>query len=164
MKEARRPEVNKKRIPCPAEKNYKIATRSGSRVLMTKNCKTSKLEKIRFFKNKKIGSILIPSLSSMKSKPQEKPLAPDREHQTCQNMRAAAKSFFYIALIRIHPSLNADPDPAIHLNTHPDPDKNIFEWMRSSRVVRASDSQCQWQLSWFRSQHPPTQWNRRGGR
>ncbi len=38
-------------------------------------------------------------------------------------------------------------------------------WMRSSRVVRASDSQwrSRSQLSWVRSQPPPTQWNLRGG-
>jgi hypothetical protein len=36
------------------------------------------------------------------------------------------------------------------------------QWMRSSRVVRAAESQCR-QLSWVRSQHPPTQWNLRGG-
>jgi hypothetical protein len=37
--------------------------------------------------------------------------------------------------------------------------------MRSSRVVRASDSQCRKsQLSWVQSQHPPTQLNLMGGR
>ncbi len=35
-------------------------------------------------------------------------------------------------------------------------------WMRSSRVIRASPSQC-W-LSWVHSQHPPKQRNLRGGR
>ncbi len=40
-------------------------------------------------------------------------------------------------------------------------------WMRSSRVVRASGRQVSMpksQQSWVRSQHPPTQWNLRGGR
>ncbi len=38
-------------------------------------------------------------------------------------------------------------------------------WMRSSRMVRAAGCQCQSRNSpWIRSQHPPTQWNLRGGR
>jgi len=36
--------------------------------------------------------------------------------------------------------------------------------MRSSRVVRASGCQCLCRNSWVQSQHPPTQWNLRGGR
>ncbi len=37
--------------------------------------------------------------------------------------------------------------------------------MRFNRVVRASDSQCRSRnCPGFRSQHPPTQWNLRGGR
>jgi hypothetical protein len=47
----------------------------------------------------------------MKSKPQEKPLAPERKHQAFQNMRAAASLFFNIPWFWIHTSLNADPDP-----------------------------------------------------
>jgi hypothetical protein len=36
---------------------------------------------------------------------------------------------------------------------------------RSTQVVRASDCQCQKsQHSWVQSQHPPAQWNLRGGR
>jgi hypothetical protein len=38
-------------------------------------------------------------------------------------------------------------------------------WMRFCRVVRASDSQCPIVATVLvRSQHPPTQWNLRGGR
>jgi hypothetical protein len=39
-------------------------------------------------------------------------------------------------------------------------------YKRPRRVVRASDRQCisRYSLAWDRSQHPPTQWNLRGGR
>jgi hypothetical protein len=58
----------------------------------------------------------------MKSKPQEKPPAPEREHKAFPTSEPPPTivTFFYIALFRIHASLNADPDPVFHLNAHPD--------------------------------------------